>query len=47
MVKEHYKKNIHLIAISNNSYDEIILEFSLPHDDKKDLEICVEKNFLK
>ena len=26
---EHYKQNIHLIAIPNNSYDEMILK--LPH----------------
>ena len=31
---EHYKQNIHLIAIPNNSYDEIILELSHAYDYK-------------
>ena len=26
--EKHYKQNIHLIVIPNNSYDEIILELS-------------------
>ena len=29
---EHYKQNIHLIAIPNNSYDEIILKLSHSYD---------------
>ena len=45
--KEQYKQNIHLIIISNNSCDEIILKLSNDCDNKEDLEICVDKNFLR